>query len=284
MESTVLDALKKLYPDSSNQSLDKWIRQGRVLINGKLAKRKNQILESSDQLTLTRKKNFKIPFEILYSDPYIIVVNKPANLLSVASLDPSEKSVHQYLKDFLKSEKIAPLHRLDKEVAGPLIFVKNNSSFDLFKDLFLTRSIHREYRAIVCGHLSKPKGTFESFLKEGKGYVVCSTSEEEGKKAVTHYEVIQESENYSLLKINLETGRKNQIRVHLYENHTPILGDKKYGDVRPGFKGLALYAHSLSFTHPVTGKEMYFESSPPFIFNRAFAYTKLLLRKNRIRN
>lgn len=283
MESTVLESLKKLYPDSSNQSLDKWIRQGRVLINGKQAKKKSQLLRASDQLTLTKKKNFKIPFEIFYSDPHIIVVDKPANLLSVASLDPTEKSVHKYLKNYLKSEKIAPLHRLDKEVAGPLIFVKNKSSFDLFKDLFLTRSIHREYRAIVCGHLSKPKGTFESFLKEGKGYKVSSTSEDEGKKAITHYEVLSESEHYSLLKIKLETGRKNQIRVHLYENQTPILGDKKYGDVRPSFKGLALYAHSLSFVHPVTNKEMHFESLPPFIFNRAFAYTKLTF-KNRVRN
>lgn len=268
MSYTVLDKLNELFPESSKQSLLKWIKQGRVQVNDKTVKRKDLLIQKEDSVSLLKRKNFDLPFEILYSDSYIVVVDKPAGMLSVASLDPAERNVHKYLKNFLKSEKVAPLHRLDKEVAGPLIFVKNQKSFDLFKNLFLSRSITREYRALVMGSINQDFGTFESYLKEKEGYKVYSCDSYEGKKAITHFEVIEKNPDYSYLKIKLETGRKNQIRVHLSDAKHPIVGDKKYGFSHPQFKGLALYAHKLSFIHPITKKEMVFESKPPFNFRR----------------
>jgi len=272
---TILEKLKELFPDTSKQSLQKWVKQGRIYLNDKLVKRGDTETQPGDEVVLGKKKNFELPFEILYSDPYIVVVDKPAGMLSVASLDPIERNVHKYLKRYLKSEKVAPLHRLDKEVSGPLIFVKNQKSFDVFKDLFITRTIHREYRAVVMGLVKEESGTIESYLKEGDGYKVFKTDAANGKKAITHFEVLEKNPEYSFLKIKLETGRKNQIRVHLADANHPIVGDKKYGFAHPYFKGLALYAHKLSFKHPITGKEMLFETKPPFHFNRLLNITKL---------
>lgn len=273
---TVLDKLLEQFEGVSKQSIQKWITQKRVFLNGKLVYRKDEVINDDDELTLGKKKNFELPFEILYSDSYIVVVNKPAGMLSVASLDPLERNVHKYLKRFLNSEKVAPLHRLDKEVAGPLIFVKNQKSFDTFKELFLTRAIEREYRAITMGPMKEDKGTIENYLKEGEGYKVYSCQPGDGKKAITHFEVIKKTGEYSFVNIRLETGRKNQIRVHLSDLKNPIVGDKKYGCAHPRFKGLALYAHKLSFTHPITKKKMVFESVPPFIFNRFLKFSKLI--------
>ena len=183
--------------------------------------------------------------------------------------------MHGYLKKFFRAEKVAPLHRLDKEVAGPLIFVKNQKSFDLYKNLFVRHEIHREYRAIVHGSFVEKSGTYDSYLAEGNAYRMYETSSLEGKRAITHYEVIDQNEDYSLIKLKLHTGRKNQIRVHLSSAGHAIIGDTKYGAEPVGGNAIALYAHHLEFTHPVSKKRMSFRNKPPFMFSRLLKKTGL---------
>ncbi len=271
----IKDALQTLFPEASKQSIQKWLKQGRVLVNQQRVRRGDVLIDDVKSVELLKKKKaFDIPFEILYSDAHIIVVDKPAGLLSVASLDTSEKNVHRFLKRSFKSEKIAPLHRLDKEVAGPLIFVKTQKSFDLFKDLFTKREIHREYRALVKGRVPN-KGTLTSYLKENIRYHVYETSESSGKKAITHYELIEQNQEYSEIKLVLESGRKNQIRVQLASAGYPILGDDRYGFAVPHIKGIALYAHSLEFKHPISKKQMHFKSEPPFAYKKLVNFGRL---------
>ncbi|MCH9633055.1 MAG: Ribosomal large subunit pseudouridine synthase D [Chlamydiae bacterium] len=274
-DQTVFERLIIEFPEASKQSIRKWLKHGRVLVNEKVVKFSNVITRSEDKVSLTKKKLDNLPFEILYSDADIVVADKPAGMLSVASLDPTEKHVHGFLKKFFKAEKIAPLHRLDKEVAGPLIFVKNQKSFDLYKNLFVKHEIHREYRAIVHRPFEEKSGTFDSHLAEGAAYRMYETSSREGKRAITHYEVIDQNEDYALIKLNLHTGRKNQIRVHLSSANHAIIGDVKYGAEPIGGSAIALYAHHLEFIHPVSNKRMSFRSKPPFMFSRILKKTGL---------
>lgn len=285
-QDTLLDRLVVAYPDTSKQSLRKWIKQGRVLCNDRVMHRGDAILQAEDVIALDKKKVIDLPFKMLYQDSDIIVVDKPAGMLSVASLDPSEKNVHEFLKRMNKREKnrvetITPLHRLDKEVAGPLIFVKNQNVLQAFKNLFTEQKIHREYRAIVHYNLEKKKGTLRSYLKESDSYRVSETPLATGKESITHYEVLKETSDFSLLRITLQTGRKNQIRVHLSGAGHPIVGDVKYG-AEPLLldKAIALYADHLEFIHPITHKKMYFQSEPPFVFRHLLKKTGLLRSDN----
>lgn len=273
---TLFEKLVLDYPETSKQSIRKWLKHGRVLVNDRVAKKGDIPLRSQDEVSLAKKRSLDLPFDILYTDSDIVVVQKPANFLSVASLDPLEPSIHGCLKKALNSELITPLHRLDKEVSGPLIFVKNQKKFDLFKNLFLERKIKREYRAIVHGRMEKKSGTIDSYLKQGGAYKMYSSDDpQKGKRAITYYEVLDQNEEYTFLKITLETGRKNQIRVHLSSFGHPIVGDDKYGQQIDRKKAIALYAHSLNFIHPITGKEMTFDGEVPPIFKHLLKKAKL---------
>ncbi len=275
-QKTLFDRLIMEYPDASKQSIRKWLKHGRVLLNEKVVRKSDVMTQNLDKVILSKKKLDNLPFEILYFDADIVVADKPAGMLSVASLDPSEKHVHGYLKKHFKSEKLAPLHRLDKEVGGPLIFVKNQKSFDLYKNLFVRHEIKREYRAIVHRGFETDSGSYDSYLKEGNSYRMYETSPNEGKRAITHYQVINQNDEYAFIKLQLHTGRKNQIRVHLSTDGHSIVGDVKYGAESISGNAIALYGHHLEFIHPVTKKLMRFKSRPPFIFDRLLKKAHLL--------
>lgn len=264
-DRTAIELLKSHFPEASNSSFRKWIKFGRVKIGEVIVSKANELFKKDATLSLLKKEENALPFKVLFEDPHLIVVHKPDYLLSVASEDPKERSVHGELKKKYSSV-IYPVHRLDRHVTGPLIFAKTKQAYETLKEAFYEREVSREYRALVHGRVESSQGTWESCLEEKKGYKMHA-SEGRGKHAVTHYEVLEYTKTSTLLKLTLETGRKNQLRVHTKESGHPIYGDQKYGH-NDGVNRIALYACSLRFQHPITKKTLYFDVEAPFTFKK----------------
>lgn len=200
---------------------------------------------------------------ILYEDRELLIVDKKAGLLCISTEKEKEKTlfhkIYLYVKQKNKHNKIFIVHRLDRETSGIVVFAKDEKTkFDL-QNHWDSYAKVREYTAMVEGTLSEKKGRRISFLKENSAYK--SYSSKEGKKAITDYEVLLENERYSLLKIHILTGRKNQIRVHMQELSCPIVGDHKYGAKKNPLNRLGLHANYLKLYHPK--KKIWLEISSP---------------------
>ena len=215
------------------------------------------------------KKSEKL--DILFEDKNIIVVNKPEHLLTVATEKEREQTlfhkVAEYEKKKHKSNKIFIVHRLDKDTSGIVIFAKNIKVKSLLQNNWDELVKTREYLAIVEGIPNEKKQTIKTWLKENKNLITYSSNRpSDGKLAITKYEVIENDEKYSLLKIHILTGRKNQIRVHMKEIGHPIVGDNKYGNKNKKFKRMMLHANKLEIIHPITKKILVLETSVPKTF------------------
>lgn len=211
-------------------------------------------------------------FEIIYEDRDIIVGNKAAGFLTVSALWNKENTVHSALNQYVrkgnsKSRKcVYVVHRLDQDTTGVLVFAKTEEAQIFLKDNW--KNTIKTYYGIVHGRFAKKSGTISSYLIEDEKYVVHSTQDSSnGKLSHTEYTVIKETDKFSLLKINLLTGRKNQIRVHLADAGHPVVGDAKYGRSAKCYRHLALHAQSITLTHPFNGKRLTFEVPLPEYFN-----------------
>ena len=175
----------------------------------------------------------------------------------------------EYLKKKNKNNRIFIIHRLDKDTSGIIMFAKNERAKHLYQDNWNDIVKKRCYYAVIDGKMQNKEGTIKSYLKEN-GNMVYSVKDRSGKLAITEYKVLKERKNISLLDINLKTGRKNQIRVHMKENKTPILGDLKYGEKSKLINRLALHAYKLELINPVTKKLLTFEVNMPNEFKILF--------------
>ena len=210
--------------------------------------------------------------EILYEDEDILVIDKPAGLLTVGTDNNKTRTAYYMLTDYIRKgnpksrNRIFIVHRLDQYTSGILVFAKTEEAkFNLQSEW---KDTEKKYIAVVYGQLAKKEDIITSYLAENRAYVVYSTKDKtNGKPARTAYKVLKESRQFSLLEINLLTGRKNQIRVHMADRGHPVVGDGKYGKSKEGFRRLALHAKSISFKHPATGKQMTFETRTPNYFN-----------------
>ncbi len=210
--------------------------------------------------------------EILYEDKDILVVNKPAGLLTVGTQTNKSRTACYILTDYirkgaLKSRKrVFTVHRLDQWTSGVLVFAKSEEVKLCLQAQW--PEIQKKYLAVVHGTPAKKQDTITSYLAENKAYVVYSTTDTtKGKLARTAYKVLRQTKRFSLLEIDLLTGRKNQIRVHLADRGHPVVGDRKYGKAGDAYRRLALHSKSLSFKHPTNGKPMTFETRVPAYFN-----------------
>ncbi|WP_411824496.1 RluA family pseudouridine synthase [Leptospira sp. 'Mane'] len=205
---------------------------------------------------------------IIYEDNDILVVDKPAGLLTIATDSEKTKTAYAALTDYVKKgsiqskKRIFIVHRLDRDTSGILIFAKTeDAKLKLQADWDKTK---KKYIAVTHGNWDKPSGTITSYLAENKAQVVYSTKDPSlGKLSHTSYKVIKETKNYSLIEVDLLTGRKNQIRVHFSDEKHPIVGDKKYGEDEKSYIRMALHSYSIFFPHPFTGKEMFLETDIP---------------------
>jgi RluA family pseudouridine synthase len=220
-----------------------------------------------------RTKYVPAGIKILYEDRDIIVIDKSAGLLSVKANYEAEKTAHHLLTNYVRKgnpkakNKLFVVHRLDRETSGVMIFAKHYEIREQFAEQW--ERVDKKYIAVVHGHLAEKSGIFESFLAEGDDYKMQSVKHpKDGDFARTKYTVIGESKNYSLLEIQLLTGKKNQIRAHLSENGNPIVGDKKYNKDAKG--RLALHALSIRFRHPFNNQEMTFKAEIPDLFSIYF--------------
>lgn len=266
----LLDALAQVSPQSSKNTLRSWVKEGRVLVDEMTVKNPSLIVKK-DQCVMVgqRKKILQLGITILYEDRDLVIVDKPSGLLSVATAFEKGETLHAILKKHYHPRKVFVVHRLDQDTSGVMLFAFNQETLDRLKDLFEAHSIERAYTAIVEGKLSSLSGTWQSYQYEDPQYMVHETSDEtKGRLAITHYKALATSKRYSWLELRLETGRKNQIRVHCQSAGHSVVGDKKYGAQTNPLKRLCLHAHLLAFQHPFTKKLMHFDSPIPQEFYR----------------
>ncbi len=224
------------------------------------------------------KKYHPKGFEILYEDRDIIVGSKAPGFLTVGAAWERVHTIHYALNQYVrkgnsKSRKcVYIVHRLDQGTSGVLIFAKTEQVQIFLKDNW--KSTVKTYYAIVHGRFAKKSGTISSYLFEDDQYVIHSSRDSaKGKLSHTEYTVLKETDKFSLLKINLLTGRKNQIRVHLANEGRPVVGDEKYGKSDTRYGHLALHSWSISFAHPFSGERLHFEAKVPEYFRKLVDYT-----------
>ncbi|HUX12001.1 MAG TPA: RNA pseudouridine synthase [Spirochaetia bacterium] len=210
---------------------------------------------------------------ILFEDESIAVVEKPAGLLSVATGKGDEQTAYNLLWDHVAKEgegrRIFVVHRLDRDASGIMMFAKDPEVKKTLQSEWDESVVERSYLVVVEGQIAQPAGTITSWLRETKSlHIRSSRVPDDGKKAISHYRVVRSTPAYSLVEVTLETGRKNQIRVHMCDLGNPVVGDKKYGSEGNPIRRLALHAFRLVFRHPTSGELMRFETEVPREFLR----------------
>ena len=267
----LIEFLKKMFSNLSKNSVKSLLHNEKVFVNGNMTTKYNYELNIGDVVEIREKVAKNI--DIIYEDKDIIVINKPSGLLTVATEKEKNKTAYhlvmEYLKKKNKNNRIFIIHRLDKDTSGIIMFAKNERAKHLYQDNWNDIVKKRCYYAVIDGKMQNKEETIKSYLKEN-GNMVYSVKDRSGKLAITEYKVLKERKNISLLDINLKTGRKNQIRVHMKENKTPILGDLKYGEKSKLINRLALHAYKLELINPVTKKLLTFEVNMPNEFKILF--------------
>ncbi|MBI5273462.1 MAG: RluA family pseudouridine synthase [Chlamydiales bacterium] len=264
-KNLLVDALKQEFPSSSHSTLKKWILNRRILVNGRIVTKPHFPVSPSDKISLDAKKeSVAFGLEILYEDAYLVVINKPKRLLSVASNDKNEVSAHSLLKERALHQTVYPVHRLDQDTSGVMVFVYDEVAKEHLKEQFFHHTITREYLAFVEGCPIPLQGKWEHYLYETATYHSKVSDASTGKLAITYYEVLSQKKDKSLIKFTLHTGRKNQIRVQAAHEGFPVVGDKKYGSKTESHHRMFLHATKLGFTHPILNKEMSFETTYPW--------------------
>ncbi|MDR1347294.1 MAG: RluA family pseudouridine synthase [Prevotellaceae bacterium] len=238
--------------------------------------KKNQIITINSIGTLSGKTGNKLNgIEIVFEDNDIIVIEKPSGMLSVSAENGNEATAYSILRNYVKMKsslnKIFIVHRLDKATSGLMLFAKNEQTKRIMQANWDNFIKHRKYVAVVCGRMKTEKGTVVSYLKENAAMqMYASKSAEDAQRAVLSYRVLKADNNFSLVDIELETGRKNQIRVQMQETGHSIAGDKKYGGKSSPIGRLALHAQTLEFIHPITRNNMRFSTKIPKKFMTVF--------------
>jgi len=275
-------------------SVKQLLSQRRVTINAGVQTRHDTPLKAGDTINiLSGRGNIELrhpKLRIIYEDDALIVVEKKNGLLTVPyNPKSSETTAYSILKEYVKKQSVRAtvhvVHRLDRETSGVLVFAKSPELQEYMRTYWRQLVTRRTYVAVVEGILEKCEGTITSWLTEDThtAMVYSSSTDNGGQKAVTHYKVLRETDSgiqnpeskFSLLELNLETGRTNQIRVHMQSIGHSVVGDRKYGhgNEESPVDRLCLHARVLEFIHPMTEKKIRFETPTPKEFNRLFTHT-----------
>lgn len=272
-EGELLDYLYS-HLDMPKKRIKQYLTHGSIYVNNnKTTKYNEKVVPGMNIVIATDKANSKsLPFDILFEDNHIVVVNKPSGLLTIATEKEKEKTLYHMVREYLvskdKRSRIFIVHRLDKDTSGIVIFAKDEKTKNELQEHWNEYVSLREYVAVVHGKMNKTKDKIIQYLKETKTNLVYVAKGKDGKEAITNYEVLKETEDYSLLKIEIETGRKNQIRVALATINHPIVGDKKYSNQKETENRLYLHANRLKLFYPEIKKEILFETPTPSEFKR----------------
>lgn len=264
---------------SESRSKLKATLQGRgIAVNGRMVTQFDYQLKAGDKIIISRHKKqnqFKSRYvKIVYEDRWLVVVEKNIDILSMAA-GHSSLNVKSVLDDyFLKSRqkcRAHVVHRLDRDTSGLMVYAKDIETEQILEHNWHQIVYDRRYVAVVSGEMEQNNGTIANWLKDNKAYITYSSpTDNGGKYAVTHFQVLNRTTEHSLVEYKLETGRKNQIRVHSADMGHPVCGDMKYGNGDDPLHRLCLHAYMLCFTHPVTGEPMEFSTPIPTAFRSLF--------------
>lgn len=267
---TLLAALNELFPDSSNSTLRKLLKNKRVMVGKDIVVNANYLLSEGEEFAIvTPIVKTPLGLSILYQDKDIVVINKPEGMLSVP-LDKGE-AIHALgvLRKHFDTKEIYVVHRIDRETSGVMIFARNEEAKTYLLEMFKKHDFHRVYLAVAKGNMREESGTWKSRLVELSNLDVVRTEDPTiGQEAITHFRVIRRVEGLTYLELTLETGKKHQIRVHCKDSGHPILGDKRYGAFEVGVRRMMLHAYQLEFIHPFTQKQMSFTARIPGAFDK----------------
>lgn len=269
--------LKQMHGISRNKAKDILSGHG-VSVDRKAVTQFDYALQPGMTVRISKhKRNTELKnkyVKIVYEDKDLIVIEKNIGILSMPAV-AQQFSVKTVLDEYFKRRHFKctahVVHRLDRETSGLMMYAKNMEVQRILEENWQEIVTDRRYIAVVSGVMEKEGGTVSSWLKDNKAYVTYSSpTDNGGKYAVTHYHTLAKSERFSLVELKLETGRKNQIRVHMQDLGHPVAGDPKYGDGSNPIGRLALHAYRLNFYHPITGERMEFETPFPTLFSRLF--------------
>ena len=280
MKELVVDTEMELYDylrnnlSGSKNNIKSLLSHELISVNGKVVTKYNYLVKKDDKITIGAQKvdSFLGKIKIIYEDDYFLVVDKPSGMLTIATEEDKDSNnnlysvLSKYVKKKNSSARLFVVHRLDKDTSGVLLFAKSEKLMMLLQDSW-NEDTTRIYYAVVHGITNK-NGTIKSYLKENDKLVTYSSNE--GKLAITNYKRLKNNDKYSLLEVDIKTGRRNQIRVQLKEIGHPIVGDSKYGYKDKTCKRLMLHASILTIKNPINGKVMNFESKLDSSFNSLF--------------
>ena len=247
-----------------------------VLVNNTITTHPLAELKPGDVVQLDRSKHKKSfhckELDIVFEDPYLFIIDKHPGLLSMSN-NSRQQTVQTVLNRYLEKgggrNTSHLVHRLDRDTSGLMVYAKDVQTQQSLINSWQQLVTDRRYLALVKGEFQQTRGRIQSWLTEDKKFITHSSPVDNGGKyAVTHYNVLASSNGYSLVECELETGRKNQIRVHMADLGHPVVGDRKYGSDEDPMRRLGLHAYMLCFTHPVTGKHLRFETPVPFCFEK----------------
>ena len=281
-EIELLEALSLMHPNSKRNTLRKMLTTGRVMVDGNIIHKAKFLVPNGANIAISdketasksspppvvKKQNPRI--KILFEDEHIIVVNKQAGLLSVATNKMEPDTLHSRVVNYLKSQNEKSwafiVHRLDRETSGVMIFAKHKRHKEYLQEQFAKREVHRIYYALVEGKPQIDRGTIHEWLLEDKFLRVKAVKKNhpQAKEAITHYSVEDNDEFASLIQLTIETGRRHQIRVGLANLGCPVVGDSDHGAEGNPIGRIALHASSLEFLHPETDDPVRFEAPIPF--------------------
>lgn len=283
-EKTLLqDFLFQVLKDLKKTKIKQILKFGSVRVNGRVTTWYQHPLKPGDKIEILGKERASVErskaelgLKIIYEDDAVLVVEKPAGLLTMGTEREKEATLYFMLNEYERSKtkdesgRVYIVHRLDRDASGLIVFAKSDAIKRTLQGHWELAT--KKYYAITEGTPQEKSGTIENFLREDDFKRVYSVSKNhpEAQRAVTHYRVLRENGGYALLEVTLETGRKNQIRVHLSGLGCPIMGDEKYSAKSDPFRRLALHACFLSFPHPVTGELKIFKSALPTPFKKIF--------------
>lgn len=282
---TLMTFLISKLPKMSRNNLKSLLSRHKVSVNGKMISQFNYPLAKEDEVkisksslpssikTLPTKEIKAMRKIIIYEDDDYLAINKPSGLLAIED-DKNKECAYRDVANYLalKGKTIRPyvVHRIDRDTSGVLVFVKNIKLHSLLRLHWNENVELREYYAVVNGKCPQERGTLVNYLKENANNMMLISDRLHGKKAITNYEVLKENAKYSLLRLTILTGRKNQIRVQLKHLGCPVVGDQKYSDGFSPFKRLGLHASQLIFTSPVSKKEIKLKAPLPNEFYQLF--------------
>ena len=277
-DGTLLATAAALLPDHKPTKLKSMLKHNQLAVNGVPSRQFDLAVHAGDQLWVNFDRSFQVfshpRIKLVYEDNDIIVVDKGYGVLSTVAGKPSDDTVYniikKYARGFSDKANVYVVHRLDRDTSGLMLLTRTKQARDKLISNWNNMVIERKYVAVVEGDVAQPEGTIKSFLAENPDtFEMYSTDDKKvGRLAVTKYRLLKQGKRFAMVELEIKTGRKNQLRVHMQDMGNPVSGDRKYGGHPSPINRIALHATVLSFVHPITGKAVTFNSPFPDNFKK----------------